>query len=56
MINAAFEQQHHHQVRGEDVFVIHGAATPDVAVLHDGAEGIDGPLFALHLMAASFSK
>ena len=44
----ALQHQHGHQVRGQHRLVILAAPSPDVAVLHDRAERVDGPLLALH--------
>jgi hypothetical protein len=43
-----FQREKDDQICGHDWFVVLTAASPHVAVFHDGAEGIDGPLVALH--------
>ena len=44
---AAFEKQHDHEIGGQLVLVVDGAASPNVAVFEDGAEGIYRPFVAL---------
>ena len=44
----AFHQQEHHQVGGQVVLVVSGAAAPDIAITQNRSEGIHRPLVALH--------
>ena len=44
----ALQHQHRDEIGGQHRLVVLAAASPDVAVLHDRAERIHGPLLALH--------